>query len=86
MYLWYTTSIHKLSIVISFHPTLAARYLTNDVVFYIPHPAKNLGLEIWSHFTQGRTFCSLFHVHKNFEEFFRDFSKMDFGIHAKDIQ
>ena len=85
MYLWVITYVQRLWVEMSLHPAFTTRYFANKMDFLSPHPPISLGLETWSHFTHGRTLCSLFPVHRNFEKILLIFSNIDFGIQASTI-
>ena len=86
MYFWVMTSIHRLWVEMSLHPSFVARAFAKKGVFLIPHPPNAFGYAIWSHFIHGRTFWSFFPNHRKFEHILLDLFKIDLGIHANAIQ
>ena len=82
MYLGMITSVHKLWVEMSHHPAFAAKAFAKKNIFFIPHPPSNFGLAIWSHFTQGSTFCSFFPIHRKVVQILFVLFRIDLGIHA----
>ena len=70
----------------SHQPTFAAMAFAKKKVFLMPQPPIEFGLEIWSHFTQGSTFCSFFPDHRKVVQILFVVFMIDLGIHASAIQ